>query len=87
MLIVAPLGLGSNPEEDMGVCFCIVPSRHGGTLNSSRAASPIVRLVEKEARVYWGQNGNSFQPTREEKRDIQLRNLLNSRSLANAGWL
>ncbi|GFU40111.1 uncharacterized protein TNCV_3767761 [Trichonephila clavipes] len=40
--------LGSNPGEDMGVCKCIVPVRHGDTLNSRRAASPLVRLVEGE---------------------------------------
>ncbi|GFU53232.1 uncharacterized protein TNCV_2952731 [Trichonephila clavipes] len=34
----------------MEVCKCIVPSRHGGTLNSCRAASPLVRLVEGEER-------------------------------------
>ncbi|GFW90463.1 uncharacterized protein TNCV_76971 [Trichonephila clavipes] len=34
----------------MDVCKCIVPSRHGGTLNSRRAASPLVRLVEREER-------------------------------------
>ncbi|GFT91254.1 uncharacterized protein TNCV_4044791 [Trichonephila clavipes] len=28
----------------------IVPPRHGGTLNSRRAASPLVRLVEEEER-------------------------------------
>ncbi|GFV29025.1 uncharacterized protein TNCV_1378761 [Trichonephila clavipes] len=43
-------GLGSNPGEDMDVCKCIVPARHGGTLNSRRAASPFVRLVEGEER-------------------------------------
>ncbi|GFX16162.1 uncharacterized protein TNCV_4704181 [Trichonephila clavipes] len=32
----------------MDVCKCIVPARHGGTLNSRRAASPLVRLVEGE---------------------------------------
>ncbi|GFU05430.1 uncharacterized protein TNCV_3290811 [Trichonephila clavipes] len=32
----------------MDVCKCIVPSRHGGTLNSRRAASPLVRLVAGE---------------------------------------
>ncbi|GFW97097.1 adipocyte plasma membrane-associated protein [Trichonephila clavipes] len=32
----------------MDVCKCIVPSRHGGTLNSCRATSPLVRLVEGE---------------------------------------
>ncbi|GFU62805.1 hypothetical protein TNCV_4278891 [Trichonephila clavipes] len=35
-LTAVPLGLGSNPEEDMDVCKCTVPSRHGGTLNSRR---------------------------------------------------
>ncbi|GFW42362.1 hypothetical protein TNCV_239591 [Trichonephila clavipes] len=30
----------------MGVCKCIVPLRHRGTLNSRRAASPLVWLVE-----------------------------------------
>ncbi|GFV87450.1 uncharacterized protein TNCV_4034221 [Trichonephila clavipes] len=44
------LGMGSNPGESMGVCKCIVPSRHWGTLNSHRAASPLVRLVEGEER-------------------------------------
>ncbi|GFU18194.1 hypothetical protein TNCV_2033441 [Trichonephila clavipes] len=33
------------------VCKCIVPLRHGGTLNSRRAASPLVRLVEEEERL------------------------------------
>ncbi|GFX04160.1 uncharacterized protein TNCV_3973091 [Trichonephila clavipes] len=44
------LGLGWNPGEGMDVCKCIVPSRHGGTLNSRRAASPLVRLVEGKER-------------------------------------
>ncbi|GFV02445.1 hypothetical protein TNCV_1023731 [Trichonephila clavipes] len=39
MLTAEPLGLGSNPGQDMDICKCIVPSRHGGTLNSCRAAS------------------------------------------------
>ncbi|GFY32478.1 uncharacterized protein TNCV_3559861 [Trichonephila clavipes] len=34
----------------MDVCKCIVPSRHGGTLNSRRAVSSLVRLVEVEGR-------------------------------------
>ncbi|GFV05922.1 uncharacterized protein TNCV_3142131 [Trichonephila clavipes] len=34
------------PGEDMDVCKCIAPSRHGDTLNCRRAANPIVRLVE-----------------------------------------
>ncbi|GFW90022.1 uncharacterized protein TNCV_2172171 [Trichonephila clavipes] len=41
-------GLGSNPGESMNVCKCIVPLWHGGTLNSHRAASSLVRLVEGE---------------------------------------
>ncbi|GFW93679.1 uncharacterized protein TNCV_4542061 [Trichonephila clavipes] len=34
----------------MDVCKCIVTSRHGGTPNRRRAASPFVRLVEGEER-------------------------------------
>ncbi|GFW54945.1 hypothetical protein TNCV_2785601 [Trichonephila clavipes] len=34
----------------MNVCKCIVPSRHGGTLNSRRAASLLVRLVAGDER-------------------------------------
>ncbi|GFV33558.1 uncharacterized protein TNCV_4566731 [Trichonephila clavipes] len=34
----------------MDVCKCIVPSRHGGSLISRRAASPLVWLVEGEER-------------------------------------
>ncbi|GFV43130.1 uncharacterized protein TNCV_1410271 [Trichonephila clavipes] len=34
----------------MDVSKCKVPSRHGVTLNSRRAASPLVRLVEGEER-------------------------------------
>ncbi|GFV58952.1 hypothetical protein TNCV_1804901 [Trichonephila clavipes] len=34
----------------MDVCKCIVPLRHGGTLNSRRAASPLVWLVERVER-------------------------------------
>ncbi|GFW72952.1 hypothetical protein TNCV_830751 [Trichonephila clavipes] len=41
-------GLGSNPGEDVGVCKCIVPSRHGGTLNSRRATSPPVMVVARD---------------------------------------
>ncbi|GFT28619.1 uncharacterized protein TNCV_4832091 [Trichonephila clavipes] len=36
--------------EDMDVCKCIVPLWHGGTLNSRRAASPLVWLMEGEER-------------------------------------
>ncbi|GFX54216.1 hypothetical protein TNCV_2338501 [Trichonephila clavipes] len=34
----------------MDVCKCIVPSPHGCTLNSRRAASPLMSLVEGEER-------------------------------------
>ncbi|GFX84041.1 hypothetical protein TNCV_4858491 [Trichonephila clavipes] len=34
----------------MDVCKCILPSRHGGTLNRHRAASPLVRLVAGDER-------------------------------------
>ncbi|GFW46938.1 hypothetical protein TNCV_2982941 [Trichonephila clavipes] len=51
MLTAVPLGLGSNPGENMDVCKCIVPSRYGGTLNNLRAPSPLVRLVEREERT------------------------------------
>ncbi|GFV43841.1 uncharacterized protein TNCV_1658861 [Trichonephila clavipes] len=49
-LNAVPLELGSNPGEDMDVCKCIVPGRHGGTLNGRQAPSPITRLVEREER-------------------------------------
>ncbi|GFV53468.1 hypothetical protein TNCV_4983341 [Trichonephila clavipes] len=39
--------VGSNSGETMDVSMCIVPSWHGGTLNSHRAASPLVRLHEQ----------------------------------------
>ncbi|GFS67527.1 hypothetical protein TNCV_1419981 [Trichonephila clavipes] len=40
--------LGLDAGECIDVCKCIVPSRHGGTLNSRRAANPHLRLVEEE---------------------------------------
>ncbi|GFU01340.1 cullin-4A [Trichonephila clavipes] len=46
-LTAVPLGLGSNPGEDMDICECIMPSWLGGILNSRRAASPLVRLGEE----------------------------------------
>ncbi|GFU86492.1 hypothetical protein TNCV_423081 [Trichonephila clavipes] len=46
--VLSLMGLGSNPRDRMDVCKCIAPSRYGGTLNSRRAASPLVRLVEGE---------------------------------------
>ncbi|GFW27435.1 hypothetical protein TNCV_162801 [Trichonephila clavipes] len=38
----------------MDVCKCIAPLRHGGTQNSSQAASPFVRLVEGEESPNYG---------------------------------
>ncbi|GFU24258.1 uncharacterized protein TNCV_3395821 [Trichonephila clavipes] len=37
-------------KEDMDVCKYIVPSQHGATLNSRRATSPLVRLMERKDR-------------------------------------
>ncbi|GFW82155.1 uncharacterized protein TNCV_5056301 [Trichonephila clavipes] len=51
------LGLGSNLGEGMDICKCIVPSRHRGILNSSRAASTLVRLMERKDR--WKAPDNS----------------------------
>ncbi|GFV93526.1 uncharacterized protein TNCV_1988391 [Trichonephila clavipes] len=34
----------------MDICKCLVPSRHGSTLNSRRAAIPLMRLVEGKER-------------------------------------
>ncbi|GFW60136.1 hypothetical protein TNCV_1389491 [Trichonephila clavipes] len=38
----------TNPGKGKDICKYTVPSWHGITLNISRAASPLVRLVEKE---------------------------------------
>ncbi|GFX70303.1 hypothetical protein TNCV_4617401 [Trichonephila clavipes] len=50
------VGLGSNPEESIDFCKCIVPLRHWDTLNSHRAADPLVKLVEGEESRFnqWG---------------------------------
>ncbi|GFW01949.1 uncharacterized protein TNCV_1148291 [Trichonephila clavipes] len=50
MRALVPKDLVQNPGEGLFLCKYILPSRHGGTLNSRRAASPLVRLVEKEDR-------------------------------------
>ncbi|GFU63070.1 hypothetical protein TNCV_4123111 [Trichonephila clavipes] len=44
------LGLGTNPEESMHVCKCILPSRHDVTVRSRWAPSPFIRLMEGEER-------------------------------------
>ncbi|GFV21790.1 HTH_Tnp_Tc3_2 domain-containing protein [Trichonephila clavipes] len=41
---------GFNPGEGMDVYKCVVHLWHGDALNSRRAASPLVRLVEGEER-------------------------------------
>ncbi|GFU23329.1 uncharacterized protein TNCV_2560041 [Trichonephila clavipes] len=45
-------------QDQEDVCKCIVPSLHGGTLNSRRAASPLVKLVE-EGEERWKVPGHS----------------------------
>ncbi|GFV63415.1 uncharacterized protein TNCV_4458391 [Trichonephila clavipes] len=50
MGIAVVKGLVSNLGEGMYACKCTVPAWHGGTLNSCRAASPLVRLGEAEER-------------------------------------
>ncbi|GFV61921.1 hypothetical protein TNCV_4107251 [Trichonephila clavipes] len=47
---IGTIGLGLNPGAGKDVCKRIVPSRHGGTISSRRAASPLARLVEEEER-------------------------------------
>ncbi|GFU05412.1 hypothetical protein TNCV_3290651 [Trichonephila clavipes] len=44
-----PLSAHSSKDERLSRS-CPVPSRHGGTLNSRRAASPFVRLAKGEER-------------------------------------
>ncbi|GFY25350.1 uncharacterized protein TNCV_2484701 [Trichonephila clavipes] len=46
----------------MDVCKCIGSLRHGGTVNSRQAASPLVRLVEGEARWKTPGHTRSFLP-------------------------
>ncbi|GFX71286.1 uncharacterized protein TNCV_3410561 [Trichonephila clavipes] len=50
----------------MDVCKCIVHLRHGDTLYSRRAASPLVRLVEGEdhAKVVLSQNWSGNEQNR-----------------------
>ncbi|GFX81475.1 hypothetical protein TNCV_143251 [Trichonephila clavipes] len=40
--------MGLNPREGMDVCKCILLLRHGATLSSRWAVSPLVRFVEGE---------------------------------------
>ncbi|GFT60886.1 hypothetical protein TNCV_3616081 [Trichonephila clavipes] len=42
-------GLGLNPEEGMDVCKSIEPLRHGGTLNSRRAACSLYTSKGRES--------------------------------------
>ncbi|GFV45360.1 hypothetical protein TNCV_4490961 [Trichonephila clavipes] len=71
MLTAVPLGLGSSPGEDIDIYECIVPSRHGGTLNSPRAASPLVRLVEGEESYTraFGDGPRNFEPWSNDEDD------------------
>ncbi|GFY27353.1 hypothetical protein TNCV_2069731 [Trichonephila clavipes] len=45
-----PFGQGKKSVKGMDVCKCIVPLRHGGTLNSHRAAIPVLKSWWKEKR-------------------------------------
>ncbi|GFU40520.1 cullin-4A [Trichonephila clavipes] len=54
--------LGSNPGEDRNVCKCLVPLRQGSTLNSLRATSHLVWLVEGEERWETPDNPQVFLP-------------------------
>ncbi|GFU27152.1 uncharacterized protein TNCV_775711 [Trichonephila clavipes] len=58
----------------MDVCKCIVPLRHGGTLNSRRAANPLVWLVEGEERCEAPDHPQGFLPLNcggtEQKRTV-----------------
>ncbi|GFX35930.1 uncharacterized protein TNCV_4214521 [Trichonephila clavipes] len=46
----------------MDVCKCIVPEWHWGTLNSRRAANPLVRLEEGEERWEVSEHSQSVLP-------------------------
>ncbi|GFU33966.1 uncharacterized protein TNCV_656321 [Trichonephila clavipes] len=46
----------------MDVCKCLVPSRHGGTLSSRQAASPLMRLLEVEERWEGSDHSQSVLP-------------------------
>ncbi|GFS48401.1 hypothetical protein TNCV_2297401 [Trichonephila clavipes] len=65
-------GLGSNPREDMDVCKRISSFAAWGTLNSRRAASPLLWLVEGEesnTRTI-GDRPRSFEPQSSDEDDI-----------------
>ncbi|GFS60216.1 hypothetical protein TNCV_2827181 [Trichonephila clavipes] len=47
-LTAVPLGLGSNPREDVDVRKYIVPSWQGGILTNSRTTSTPVKLMKGE---------------------------------------
>ncbi|GFX20858.1 hypothetical protein TNCV_79131 [Trichonephila clavipes] len=49
-LTAVPYDQDLNPGEGIDVCKCIVPLRHGGSLNSRRVTRTLVRLMEGEER-------------------------------------
>ncbi|GFU35402.1 hypothetical protein TNCV_3640991 [Trichonephila clavipes] len=63
-LTAVPLGLDSNPGENMDVCKFIVPSRYGVTLNNRRVPSPLVRLMDGEERLFF------FSPSRSKAKTV-----------------
>ncbi|GFY34972.1 uncharacterized protein TNCV_155491 [Trichonephila clavipes] len=66
----------------MEACKCIVPTRHGGTLNSRRAASPLVRLVEGEERVPGCAEADVNDVGQRFQNDIQPNNMSDAKIIA-----
>ncbi|GFS83702.1 hypothetical protein TNCV_610501 [Trichonephila clavipes] len=77
---VVTLGLDSNLEEGMDVCKCIVPvfGKRALTLNSRRAASTLVKLVEGEERWRTANITQKMTPTKISKRKEANEYLLRS---------
>ncbi|GFV89937.1 hypothetical protein TNCV_4642801 [Trichonephila clavipes] len=51
-LTAVPKGLGSNPGEDRDVCKCIVPLRHGSSLNSRKSSHVVGERGRKVGRPW-----------------------------------
>ncbi|GFW38937.1 hypothetical protein TNCV_1818781 [Trichonephila clavipes] len=56
------IGLDSKPGEGIDVCKCIMLLWQGGILNSSRATSPLMGLVEGEERWEAPDHPQGFHP-------------------------
>ncbi|GFU34324.1 hypothetical protein TNCV_1991201 [Trichonephila clavipes] len=58
------VGTGFEPREDVYVCKCIVPSWHGGTLNSRQAASPLqttISTILEDIPALYGKDNDRFE--------------------------